>query len=216
MSVGEVEESDFEHSFLAKSLYALFIMTVVILLANILAYLIGNEIYQHEHHAIQFWTNRLEFVLALDEISSAGPFRLLRRLQWDGEGRSRRLCQQVLSLFDDKQLNLFTCQFCGYAVVRAATVFIVFPCWFWMGFATAGYLWPPQFREYIFYAPHSLGGDGNQQDQGNEVHALKNEVASLKAELRSMEKKLDEILNHCRDSSSTGSTNMKRTVPIQG
>jgi hypothetical protein len=76
--------------------------TVVVLLANDLACLIGTEIYHHESHELQFWWQRLEYVLELDDSSSNGPLHLFLRLEWLGvERQLRRSYERLLSLFGD-------------------------------------------------------------------------------------------------------------------
>lgn len=198
MSAGEVEESDFEHSVLAQVLYAVFLMTVVVLLANVLAYLIGSEIYHHEDHAIRFWGNRLEYILSLGEFSSSGPFLLLRKLSC-AEKQTRQLCERLLSLFSNKHMTICSCQFWVHALARVAAIVVVCPIWLVVGLATGGFLWPPQFREYLFYAPHSIGEKVySQDDQSREMRALKSEVIHLNDKVNNLETKLDELLEICR------------------
>ncbi|CAB9521319.1 Ankyrin Repeat [Seminavis robusta] len=205
MSVGEVDENDFEHSVLAKILYALFLMAVAIMLANVLAYLIGNEIIQHEHHELRFWWNRMDFVLSLDEIILCK--HILNHQESDN--MLRQQCRRLWSLFANKQLSALSGQFWGYAILRLLAVFVIGPLWFLIGFATAGWLWPPQFREYLFYArtgksenttatvTTSIVNNATQQQPSQEILSLRNEVVSLKGEVKTLEAKLDRLIEIC-------------------
>ena len=221
MSVGEVEESDFDHSFLAKFVYAFFLMIMVILLANVLAYLIGNEIYHHERHALRFWENRLEYVLAMDSISSSGPFAWLRKLYYledknGGGQRSRRICNDLLAELKNHQFHVCSCNFWRYMFLRLVVLVIIFPCWFCLGLVSAGYLWPPQLREYLFYTPPyddkndtnaerdaisaaPVSNDSNVADVSNIVQSLKSEMNSVRGDVHNLEKKLDELLMLLRE-----------------
>ena len=63
----------------------------------------------HEGHALRFWLSRLEFVVALDDFASFGPLSLLR---WNGGEQSRQLCDNLVSVFADKQLRICSVEFC--------------------------------------------------------------------------------------------------------
>jgi hypothetical protein len=89
-----------------------------------------------------------------------------------------------------------------------ATISICGPFgWFCLGLVSAGYLWPPQFREYLFYAPYDgVRGDEDQNqrdlmspttnnDLSYVVLSLKSEINSVKADVKNLEKKLDELID---------------------
>ena len=53
-------------------------------------------------------------------------------------------------LYDDIERSPQNIEFWCYFLFQAATALIVIPLWFTLGALTAGCLWPPQIREYLF------------------------------------------------------------------
>ena len=125
-----------------------------------------------------FWNNRLDFVAEMDSISSGVrkvKFALFGEDEPDpaheagapvdsfvsrdrtegggGEGSSNMgesLWAKLVELFNDEQLNITTFEFWCYTVFRVLALILIFPAWLLLGVFTAGWLWPPQVRKWLF------------------------------------------------------------------
>ena len=125
------------------------------------------------------------------------------------------VCDKFLSVLKNHNLYVRTFKFWHYAVMRLFVVGIILPGWFLLGMCTAGYMWPPQFREYLFYAPQDglerniYGEDLNDNACGttvnvsNVVLSLKTEIDGVKGNVKKLESKLDEILLLLRKQNET-------------
>lgn len=72
MMMGEIgDETRYETEIVAQLLYVLYAFLVVILLSNVLIAIVTDsyEIIQNDRAAIEFWSNRLDYVAELDAIS---------------------------------------------------------------------------------------------------------------------------------------------------
>jgi ankyrin repeat protein len=137
------------------------------------------DIIQGDRAAIVFWSNRLDFCAEMDAISYAlkkrlaccfgnaspsspdpdakespheGPNTYLRE-DTDKEGETdifRDSWAQVMALFDTNtydEVDWFETLI--YSFFRVACVVFIIPLWLAVGAITAGWLWPPQVREYL-------------------------------------------------------------------
>jgi hypothetical protein len=109
----------------------------------------------------------------------------------------REAWHQVLLLFDD---NLYDevdwIEAVVYNVFRVVCVFFVIPLWILVGAITAGWLWPPQVREYLFVQKetvvsraelerHKLKHDIKHEMEGDrdEMLRMRTEVETIQSEV---------------------------------
>ncbi|VEU40414.1 unnamed protein product [Pseudo-nitzschia multistriata] len=76
MLLGEVDETVFDDNPTALALFVVFMLLVVILLANVLIAIVTDsyKVIRDKRAAIVFWTNRLDFIAQMDAIASI-PWR---------------------------------------------------------------------------------------------------------------------------------------------
>jgi len=195
MLVGEVDETKFADSAFATALFIAFMFMVVILLANVLIAIVTDsyKVIQDQRAAIVFWTNRLDFVAEMDAIAN-GPWK--KRLRGifgmtDEEDSGnpetifgKEFWKRLVDLFeDDVEENMLSVEFWAYNFLRVVTAFIILPLWVLVGILSAGWLWPPQVREYVFtstVAKHSSESEREAELRKNQVSMLHKEVKSLR------------------------------------
>ena len=104
---------------------------------------------------------------------------------------------QVMLLFD---ANLYDdvdwIETWVYNIFRIFCVFIVIPLWLALGFVTAGWLWPPQVREYLFVQRETATSRSELERQKLEqLKAIQNELKTMKqAIMREMGGDRDEMV----------------------
>lgn len=104
---------------------------------------------------------------------------------------------QVMLLFD---ANLYDdvdwIETWVYNIFRIFCVFIVIPLWLALGFVTAGWLWPPQVREYLFVQRETATSRSELERQKLEqLKAIQNELKAMKqAIMREMGGDRDEMV----------------------
>jgi hypothetical protein len=155
MFLGEVDDDDFETSNNATWMYIIFMFGGVILLATILIAIVTDsyKIIQDNEAVAVFYTNRLDFIAETDAIANAIPF-----FQWftqpkkgNKNGFDRNLWQEcVLAWEFDPDERIFSETFFRFRFVPLALSCLIIPVWYFLGFVTAGLLWPPQIREKMF------------------------------------------------------------------
>jgi hypothetical protein len=163
----------------AQLLYVAYAFIVVILLSNVLIAIVTDsyEIIQNDRAAIVFWSNRLGFVAEMDAITYGTKMRIKscfgkpkgapgavtefhegtdgpRNFSSDDEESKepfREAWKQVMLLFD---ANLYEeidwLEFMVYLLFRIFAIVFIIPLWLVLGLITAGWLWPPQIREFLF------------------------------------------------------------------
>lgn len=208
MLVGEVDETLFADSNVATVLFIVFMFLVVILLANVLIAIVTDsyKVIQDQRAAIVFWTNRLDFVAEMDAIAN-GPWkkriRGMFRMADDETGQGhvdtifgKDFWKRLMDLFeDDVEESMFTVEFWAYNFLRLMTGIIIIPLWVIIGVLSAGWLWPPQIREYIFtstVAKHSSETEREAELRRTQVAMLQKEVMSLR-DTMTHEMKVDRI-----------------------
>ena len=91
--------------------------------------------------------------------------------------------KRLMDLFeDDVEESMFTVEFWAYNFLRLMTGIIIIPLWVIIGVLSAGWLWPPQIREYIFtstVAKHSSETEREAELRRTQVAMLQKEVMSL-------------------------------------
>ena len=199
MLLGEVNEELFADSTVATILFVVFMFLVVILLANVLIAIVTDsyKIIQDQRAAIEFWTNRLDFVAEMDAIANGPWKKRIRRFFSVKEGPDstghvdvsfgREFWKRLMDLFeDDLEDNVVTVEFWAYNLLRLFAALVIIPSWILLGLLTAGWLWPPQLRELLFtstVAQHSSESEREDELRRTQVIMLQNEVEQLKEDI---------------------------------
>jgi hypothetical protein len=198
MLLGEVDETVFNSNTVAIVLFVIFMLLVVILLANVLIAIVTDsyKIIQDQRAAIVFWTNRLDFIAQMDAIAN-GPWRTrLRRVFGLSEvDRSsanvtvtfgKDLWDRLMGLFEgDLDEHILSLEFVCYTLMRLMAIVII-PCWLFVGALVAGWLWPPQVRKQLFtrvVSKHSSETEKEEELRKTQVQLLKAEIKILKDDL---------------------------------
>jgi len=204
MVIGEVDENDFRESSLAKILYISFLFIVVILLANVLAFIIGSSVVDTRKGRSYFWMNRLRYIMSMDTIRSSravsGPFGWLENTTPEDYGR--KYWESLISVFDQDESNWWKL---SLAILHLV---LTVPLWIVAGLVTWGLLFPPQLREWVVFSAlnskvDDIHYDGPSADilatMKEENALLKKEMKAVKkeakADMKSLEKKVDVMLS---------------------
>ena len=105
--------------------------------------------------------------------------------------------QQVWLLFD---LNLYEdidwIETFVYNIFRIFAIFIVIPLWLAIGAMTAGWLWPPQVREWLFVQRETVVSRSELEHQKlDQLKQIQTDLKTLKVEImREMAKDRDEMI----------------------
>jgi len=92
---------------------------------------------------------------------------------------------QVMMLFDE---NLFDdvdwVEKCVYLLLQVFCILIVIPLWLLSGFVTAGLLWPPQVREYLFVQRETVKSRSElERKKLEKLKAIQTDLRSMKQDL---------------------------------
>ncbi|CAB9520241.1 Ankyrin Repeat [Seminavis robusta] len=216
MAVGEVDMADVpennnNHVFVTI-LYVCFIYIVILLLANILAFIIGNDIWRNERTEQFFWANRIRFLADIEALTRVCC--CCRTCTTDDIlGKS---WQALWSIFDDHRLGALSPSFWFMMILRV-NVMVVMIVWIVVGVLTLGYVWPPQVRQALFWAPITTTTTATTTTAGvptaemgkiwtpathsgdfaaaSDVHAVQKNVQRLEAKMDHLEHKLDRVLS---------------------
>jgi Ion transport protein/Ankyrin repeats (3 copies) len=118
----------------------------------------------------------------------------------DGEGTIeyfREAWQQVWLLFDS---NLYEdidwIETFVYNIFRIFAIFVAIPLWLAMGAITAGWLWPPQVREWLFVQKETaISRSELERQKLGQLKSIQTDLKALKNELmREMAKDRDEMI----------------------
>ena len=96
----------------------------------------------------------------------------------------------IMNLFDSQLYETYdvspsSFEFWCYVLVRVAAVMIVIPVWLIAGVFTAGTLWPPQIREYLFKQRKVAISRADISEQVTaQIQELKNELKKLRTEVK--------------------------------
>eukprot|EP00934_Nitzschia_sp_Nitz4_P000341 Nitzschia sp. Nitz4//scaffold345_size17508//8951//11547//NITZ4_008824-RA/size17508-processed-gene-0.12-mRNA-1//1//CDS//3329548631//341//frame0 len=202
MLVGDVDETKFVEDFTAQMLFVVFMFLVVILLANVLIAIVTDsyKIIQEQRSAIVFWTNRLSFIAQMDAIAN-GPWRAsfrravgLKTSIDDGwsPGMSSTFgmveWKRLMDLYEfDLDGHPLSFENLLYTILRFFTIVVVIPLWIVLGFITAGWLWPPQMREYFFTSTltkHNSETEREEEIRRTQLSQVRAEIDIMRGELR--------------------------------
>jgi Ion transport protein len=204
MMLGAVEASDFPDSQAAIFFLIVFFFMVVILLTNVLIAIVTESysVVRNERAAIVFWTNRLDFVGEMDAIAH-GPWtrQAWRWLRLDKVETQKAMAgerstfgsktwRQMLDMFEDEvdQLSWWSREFWTLFFSRVFVAFVILPVWILLGLVTAGLLWPPEVREYVFVEAiatrlSNAGDESVEQQRLLEVETIQEDLEDLSDEL---------------------------------
>jgi len=234
MLLGEVDETDFIDNLPALFFFVVFLFLVVILLANVLIAIVTDSygVIKNERAQIVFWSNRLDFVAEM-HLMSSGP--------WTDKVRSKLCCgnsyqkpsnngknnieeremfgrdawKSLFEIYQDQSLRVLSVEFWAYLFLRASATLII-PIWLLVGlFPTAGWLWPPQVREYLMVQRSSKREQIDSPEEQRIVHmkALKADVHQLQdnimSEMRIDRKEVSEIKNQLTEMKNDMTTQMR-------
>jgi hypothetical protein len=155
------------------------------------------KVVQDQRASIVFWTNRLDFLSAINAVAN-GPWKKHVKktvgMNAGSEDDNAPLdpdasfgadfWRRLIYLFeDDIDGSVMSLEFWVYVMLRVLAVLIIIPSWLALGVLTCGWLWPPQIREAIFTSDVS-----KHSSESAEQDALrKSQVANLEKEVRELE-----------------------------
>ena len=89
------------------------------------------------------------------------------------------------NLYESYDVSPSSCDFWCYILVRFAAVLFVIPVWLLVGLASAGWLWPPQVREYLLKQKKVAISRADMAEQVTaQMTELQNEIWTIRAEMR--------------------------------
>lgn len=89
------------------------------------------------------------------------------------------------NLFKENDVSTLSIDFWCYIVLRIFVALFVIPLWILAGVITAGWLWPPQVREFLFAQSRAAVSRADiAEEVKNEVKKLKTELTDLRDELK--------------------------------
>jgi hypothetical protein len=200
--LGDIDGTLFDDNPVALALFVFFVFLVVILLANVLIAIVADsyKIIQDQRSAIVFWTNRLNYIAQMDAIAN-GPWK---RLMYEGLGMKQPIkkfgSSETTNIFGKDQWDALmhfieaeiegTVFVVGYLAVVLLRIFVlvcVIPAWVVLGICTAGWLWPPQIREYVLTSAvsrHNSESEKEEELRSTQLVKMKAEIVALGEELR--------------------------------
>jgi hypothetical protein len=183
------------------------------------------EIIQNDRAAIVFWSNRLDFVAEMDAITygintrlhscrrkpkgaagtvtevregaNNGPVGLVPDDTPESKQPFREAWKSVMFLFD---ANLYEeidwLEFFVYMLFRVFAILFVIPLWLALGLVTAGWLWPPQVREFLFVQKETAVSRSElERRKLGKLKAIHTDLKTLKSNLmREMSNDRDEMI----------------------
>jgi hypothetical protein len=168
MMLGEIGEVNrYQQSITAQILYVAFVFLVVILLSNVLIAIVtdSHSVVKNERAEVVFWSNRLDFVAEMDTIEAMRKrvVSCVLRNDYSDQAQAHDLQRQTLSdsfrewwnhlvafLKEKNSDDISLLEYYLFFFLRIITILLVIPLWFAFGLCTAGFLWPPQIREWFF------------------------------------------------------------------
>lgn len=201
MMLGEIGEVNrYQQSLTAQILYIAFVFVVVILLSNVLIAIVtdSHSVVKNERAEMVFWSNRLDFVAEMDTIGAmkkrlwARVFRSDYSVQGQDDTDPERQQQSWTDSFRDYWTNLTDflkevhsdntsiLEYYLFLFLRLIVVLLVIPIWIGLGLITAGILWPPQVREWLFVMKKGDDYDGAASQANREIQAMRGCISQAK------------------------------------
>ena len=128
--------------------------------------------------AVEGWRggNHDNFTTGTDKTKGKAPFR---------SGWNFLISLFDPNLFKENDISMLSIDFWCYTFLRIFVALIVIPVWIVAGVITAGWLWPPQIREYLFYQRRAAVSRADiAEGVKNEVNQLKSDLKDLRDELK--------------------------------
>lgn len=125
----------------------------------------------------------------VQEVPNGEPIPIDDSEKMSGD-RFRSGWSSIMNLFDPNlyetyDVNPSSFEFWCYILVRFAAVVFVIPVWLMLGLCTAGWLWPPQVREFILKQKKVAISRADMAEQVTaQINDLKNEIKKLRVEMK--------------------------------
>lgn len=181
---GEVDYSGYVSTNSATFFFCLYIFVIIILLSNVLIAIVVDNygVIQDERASAVFWSNRLDYVAEIDG-SIASLLKLfgqkydLNKVSFDSTGKAS--WEYLVNIVKrapetDEILKLVYEFFCK--IFALATLLI----WIVGGICSAGFLWPPQIREYFLNYKVKSGSTDFIEEVSLQVSKLRKEIHEMK------------------------------------
>lgn len=211
--MGEIDPVNYEEPYEANIFFSLYIFVVIILLSNVLIAIVTDNysVIRDERADIVFWADRLDFVSEIYAINRLG--RLFRCCGHgaDDEFEEHNDATWDRAVWKDLHNFLFGNDNLGDDIVNTQTVpervlvtvyqlvalLIVLPVWILVGVASAGWAWPPQWRERLLAHNTTLVSKNIVNVQvSKQIAELKKEVNDLREEAkREMKNDRNELIS---------------------
>mmetsp|Transcript_26686 Transcript_26686/g.55289 ORF Transcript_26686/g.55289 Transcript_26686/m.55289 type:complete len:834 (-) Transcript_26686:352-2853(-) len=145
------------------------------------------------------WKRIKKLVVQSDEVEGApsrvrenpeGDPTILEEDEGNNGDRLRNGWKTIMNLFDPNlyetyDVNPSSFEFWCYVLVRFAAIFFIIPVWLIIGLCTAGFLWPPQVREYLFQQKKAAISRADMAEQITaQINELQKEIRVLRADLK--------------------------------
>ncbi len=124
------------------------------------------------------------------ETPNGEPVTIVEGLDEKGSGKFRAGWQSLMNLFDRNLYETYDVQpssieFWCHVLIRFGAFFFVIPLWLLIGLCTAGWLWPPQVREWLFQQKKAAISRADMaQEVTNQINQLKTEIMKLRIEMK--------------------------------
>ena len=126
----------------------------------------------------------------VQETPNGEPIPLEGDEEKGSSGKFRAGWQSLMNLFDRNLYETYdvkpsSIEFWCYVLVRFGAFFLVIPLWLLVGLCTAGWLWPPQVREWMFQQKKAAISRADMaQEVTNQINQLKTEIVKLRIEMK--------------------------------
>lgn len=211
MMLGEVGEVNrYQHKLVSQFLYLAFVFLVAILLSNVLIAIItdSHSYVKNERAEMVFWSNRLDFVAEMDSIVAVKR-NLMRCFGQTSHNYSstdnmepaeeestlntrkkkapeplRDLWIKMVMFLREDTDDTPMVETILYSFLKMLLILVIIPIWVSLGIISAGWLFPPQVREWIFIKNETQElalNTKNAEDMEDEIDKLKKEVKQIKA-----------------------------------
>mmetsp|Transcript_9093 Transcript_9093/g.12614 ORF Transcript_9093/g.12614 Transcript_9093/m.12614 type:complete len:884 (-) Transcript_9093:140-2791(-) len=190
-------------------------LVVIVLSTVLIAIVVDSYgVIKNERAAMVFWSNRLDFVAEMDAIirvfgraayfltckkknrpgskanvneTAQGTDTAQDETTPDANDRFRAGWESLMNLLEPEDIDVdpWGYEFWCYFIFRVVAVLFIIPLWLGLGALTAGILWPPQVRSWLFVQKHaSITQADIKLETTRNIKLLKAELSALRAELK--------------------------------
>ena len=181
---GEVNINGYLSTNSAAFFFSLYIFVIIILLSNVLIAIVVDNygVIQDERASAVFWSNRLDYVAEIDG-SIASVLKLfgqkfdVNKVSFDETGKATwaSLVNYVKKVPEIDEIVKLIYAFLFKIFAMAALLI-----WIIGGICSAGFLWPPQIREYFLNYKIKSGSTDFIEEVSLQVSKLRKEVHQMK------------------------------------